>query len=138
MHVCLLSSMWCFAQVLRAQGLVDELLCRLRFLYDLPALRTTPPCAAQALLLLPQVSPLPLSDVTSDSAPPPAPSALPSPPARHSAHELQQAHAYRDRSCTLLAEGDLAGAVKASHGFVGADWGFPDIAVAEWLFVDST
>ena len=99
----------------------DELLCRLRFLHDLPALRATPPCAAQALLLSP-----------------PPPSALPSPPARHSAHELQQAHAYRDRSCTLLAEGDLAGAVKASHAFVGPDWGFPDIAVAEWLFVDSS
>ena len=43
---------------------------------------------------------------------------------------------YSQRVCTLLAERDFQGAVEAARGAVGADWGFPDVAVEEWLFRD--
>ena len=104
-----------FAQMRGAPGMAEELLCRLHFLHGVPTLRTQSPCGSLRMVRRAGLS------------------------AHNTTHTDTNtpAQGYSERVCTLLAENNVEGAVKASQGFVGADWGFPDVAVAEWRFRDT-
>ena len=104
-----------FAQMRGAPGMAEELLCRLHFLHGVPTLRTQSPCGSLRMVRRAGLS------------------------AHNTTHTDTNtpAQGYSEQVCTLLAENNVEGAVKASQGFVGADWGFPDVAVAEWRFRDT-
>ena len=104
-----------FAQMRGAPGMAEELLCRLHFLHGVPTLRTQSPC--DTLRMVRRQGLPALNRTLADTSTP--------------------AQGYSERVCTLLAEKNVEGAVKASQGFVGAEWGFPDVAVAEWRFRDT-
>ena len=122
-----------FAEGRGRAGLEEELLCRLRFLHDLAVVETARPCVTLRM----QRTPLERGAGTEEGggAGVPRAGAAQRPPAAApaSAAALQ---GYSQRVCTLLAERDFQGAVEAARGAVGADWGFPDVAIEEWFFRD--
>jgi hypothetical protein len=124
-----------FAEGRGRAGLEEELLCRLRFLHDLAVLEAARPCVTLRM----QHTPVERVAGTEEGgvAGVPRAGAARRPPAAAAAPASAAApQGYSQRVCTLLAERDFQGAVEAAHGAVGADWGFPDVAVEEWLFRD--
>ena len=119
-----------FAEGRGRAGLEEELLCRLRFLHDLAVVETARPCVTLRMQRKPleRVADTEEGGGAGVARRPPAAAAVPA--------SAAAPQGYSQRVCTLLAERDFQGAVEAARGAVGADWGFPDVAIEEWFFRD--